>query len=176
MSVSTHAVECVRAASLRDEVDVIFAILNVEGLGIRGGTRRDMEEALEFAHGNGKGVYLMKALGGGHLHKDAERALAYARDFPWKSSVCVGLRDEYEVEFASRVLEGLGPPSPATGRENLPKRLVVEDWCEKCGECLRRCPFGALSMGRDKVLVDAAKCMLCGYCAAVCPHFCVKVV
>lgn len=176
VSVSTHSAECVRAASLHDSVDVIFALLNVDGLGIRDGSRQDMEEALRFAHGAGKGIYLMKVLGGGHLHRDAARALAYARDFPYKASVCVGLRDEYEVEFASRVLSGDEPPLPGADREGVQKHLVVEDWCERCGECARHCPFGALSMGAEKALVDAGRCMLCGYCARICPHFCLKVV
>ena len=176
VSVSTHTVECVRAAAMLDAVDVVFALLNVDGLGIRGGTRQDMENSLEFARSMGKGIYLMKALGGGHLYRDAARALAYARDFPYKDSVCVGLRDEYEVEFASRVLSGEDKPAPIPDRGDAPKRLFVEDWCERCGECVKRCPFGALSLGEDKAQVDGEKCMLCGYCARACPHFCLKVV
>jgi ferredoxin len=160
---------------MSDSVDVVFAILNVDGLGVRGGTRQDMERALEFARGTGKGIYLMKSLAGGHLYRNPERALAYARDFPYKDSVCVGLKDRYEVEFASRVLGGQEPPAPAT-REDAPKRLVVEDWCVRCGECVKRCPFGALRVGENKAEVLADRCMLCGYCARACPHFCLKVV
>ena len=176
VSVSTHSVDCVRAAALHDGVDVIFAILNVDGLGIRGGSRQAMEEALRFAFEAGKGIYLMKALGGGHLYRDAVRALIYAREFPWKASVCVGLKDEYEVEFASRVLAGQEPPPEPKGRNAAPKRLVIEDWCEGCGECVRTCPFGALTLTDTMASVDHEKCMLCGYCARVCPHFCLKVV
>lgn len=174
--VSTHTVECVRAAAVLDEVDVIFAILNVDGLGVRGGSRQDMEHALRFAKQMGKGVYLMKALGGGHLYRDPGRALAYARDFPYKDSVCVGLRDEYEVEFASRVLAGEEPPARPEGRPSGERQLLVEDWCALCGECVKACPFGALRLGSERAEVDRGKCMLCGYCARACPHFCLKVV
>ncbi|MGE5578735.1 MAG: aldo/keto reductase [Bacillota bacterium] len=176
ISVSTHSVDCVRAAAMRDDVDIVFALLNVAGLGIRNGTREDMEEALRFAVEAGKGVYLMKVLGGGHLHREAERALAYAASFPWKASVCVGLCDEYEVECASRVLTGEKPPEAPVLRLDTDRRLFVEDWCEACGKCVERCPFGALSILGDRVSVDAGKCMLCGYCARACPHFCLKVV
>ena len=76
VSVSTHYVGCVRSAALLPEVDIIFAILNMDGLGIVDGTREDMEKALEFARSMGKGIYIMKALGGGHLFRKSYEALA----------------------------------------------------------------------------------------------------
>ncbi len=176
VSVSTHSVPCVRAAAMHDDIDVIFAMLNVDGLGIQGGSRSDMEDALRLAYDAGKGIYLMKVLGGGHLHKDPGRALDYVRQFKWKHSICVGFRDEYEVEFAARLLQGLEPPSVPEGRASESRRLVVEDWCEGCGECVRTCPFDALVVAGGSARVDPEKCMLCGYCARVCPHFCLKVV
>jgi ferredoxin len=176
VSVSTHAVDCVRAAAMLDEVDVVFALLNVDGLGVRGGSKEQMEEALKLARGMGKGIYLMKALGGGHLYRDARRALEYARDFPYKDSVAVGMKDDAEVGFAARVFSGAETPRSLTGPASAEKRLVVEAWCEGCGECVRGCPFEALRLDSGKACVDPAKCMLCGYCARVCPHFCLKVV
>lgn len=174
--VSTHHVECVRAAAMLDEVDVVFALLNSQGLGIRGGSRQDMEEALALARDTGKGVYLMKVLGGGHLFRDARRALEYARDFPHKDSVAVGLKDEYEVEFAAKVLSGEDAPDRPGDAGRRRKRLLVEDWCEGCGECVKQCSFDALRLESGKARVDPGKCMLCGYCAHACPHFCLKVV
>ena len=177
VSVSTHFVSCVKAAAMLDEVDVIFALLNVDGLGIRDGTRQDMEAALAFARQMGKGIYLMKALGGGHLFRDPRRALEYARDFPHKDSVAVGLKDEYEVEFAAGVLSGEGFPDIAkAGRIEAERRLTVEEWCEGCGRCVAVCPFRALTVECGKAKVDPERCMLCGYCARACPHFCLKVV
>lgn len=176
VSVSTHHIECVRAAAMLDEVDVVFALLNVEGLGVRGGGRAEMEAALAFAKEVGKGVYLMKALGGGHLYRDAEKALRYAAEFPHKDSVCVGLKDPLEVEFAARVFEGDVLAPDMLARASREKRLLVEDWCEGCGECAAKCTFGALKVEDGRAVVDAGKCMLCGYCARACPHFCLKVV
>lgn len=176
VSVSTHAVECVRAAAMLDEVDVVFAMLNVSGLGIRGGSRQDMERALEFAEDMGKGVYLMKALGGGHLYKEARRALTYARDFPRKESVAVGFHSAAEVEFAARIFSGEEVTGDHVDGDSGPRSLFVEDWCEGCGECVRACGFGALTLLEGVATVDRSKCMLCGYCARVCPHFCLKVI
>jgi len=180
VSVSTHYVACVRSAALLPEIDVVFAILNIDGLGIADGSRQDMEEALAFARYMGKGVYIMKALGGGHLFRKSYDALCYARDFPYKDSVCVGVKNKAELDFASGVLCS---DISARERETLEsvigeatKHLVVEDWCQGCGKCQEKCGFGAIAIINGKATVDKSKCMLCGYCARVCPYFCLKVV
>lgn len=180
VSVSTHYVACVRSAALLPEVDVIFAILNIDGLGIVDGSRQDMEEALAFARYMGKGVYIMKALGGGHLFRRSHEALCYVRDFPHKDSVCVGVKNKAELDFACEVLcsdispEQAGTLAPVAGTTK--KRLIVEDWCQGCGKCQEMCGFGAISVTGGKAELDRSRCMLCGYCARVCPHFCLKVI
>ncbi len=176
VSVSTHYVQCVRAAAMCDEIDIIFAILNVEGLGIVDGTRQDMEDALAFARQTGKGIYLMKALGGGHLYNRALEALTYVRDFPYKDSVCLGIRTFSELEFALKCFLGENIEPDLVSRTRAKRKLVVADWCEGCGLCVERCGFGAMSIRNGKACADLSKCMLCGYCARVCPHFCIKVV
>lgn len=177
VSVSTHYVACVKAAALLDEVDVIFAVLNIQGLGIADGSRQDMEDALRFAKECGKGVYIMKALGGGHLHHVPEEALSYAAKFPYKDSVAVGVKTREEVLYNAAVLCGERPSlevsRAVTGRK---KRLLVEEWCEGCGRCVRRCGFKALSLQGGRAVVDETKCMLCGYCGGVCPLFCLKII
>ena len=65
VGISTHSVSAVRAAIEVSEIDVIFPIINIEGLGILHGTKADMEQAIRQASQKGKGVYAMKALGGG---------------------------------------------------------------------------------------------------------------
>jgi len=180
VSVSTHYVSCVKSAAMLPEVDVIFAILNMEGLGIADGSKADMEDALAFARYMGKGIYIMKALGGGHLYRNPYKALCYARDFPYKDSVCVGFKNETEIQFACKVF-----CSEITEEEinraqsqilRTPKKLVVEEWCEGCGKCEQKCGFSAISVADGKAVVDESKCMLCGYCARVCPNFCLKVI
>ena len=49
-------------------------------------------------------------------------------------------------------------------------RTVVEaEACISCGDCVERCPFGALSVPEDVCVVDYARCVGCGLCATVCP-------
>ncbi len=47
--------------------------------------------------------------------------------------------------------------------------VVDETLCAGCGDCLERCPFGALSLPDGVCQVDTARCVGCGVCAAVCP-------
>ncbi len=176
ISVSTHYTNCVRSAAMHDEVDVILAILNMAGLGIRGGNLQDMENALAFAKSMGKGIYIMKVIGGGHLYRDPGKALRYARDFPHKDSVCVGMKNRYEVEFAAKVIAGEDFPETTEKVSAAGKRLSVEDWCQGCGRCQEVCGFSAIHVIGGKAVVDPEKCMLCGYCAKACPHFCLKVI
>jgi electron transport complex protein RnfB len=47
--------------------------------------------------------------------------------------------------------------------------VVDDELCVGCGDCLERCPFGALSMPEDICVVDYSCCVGCGLCATVCP-------
>jgi electron transport complex protein RnfB len=49
-------------------------------------------------------------------------------------------------------------------------RSVVDgQLCIGCGECIQRCPFGALSAQDQVCVVESVRCMGCGLCAAACP-------
>jgi electron transport complex protein RnfB len=50
------------------------------------------------------------------------------------------------------------------------RATVDETACEGCGDCLKRCHFGALSLPEGVCVADHARCMGCGLCAVVCPH------
>jgi ferredoxin len=43
------------------------------------------------------------------------------------------------------------------------------EFCRRCGQCVKRCPFGALSLGKDSVVTAPARCWGCGICRQVCP-------
>ena len=49
---------------------------------------------------------------------------------------------------------------------------VVTDNCRNCmgKACINSCPFGAISVGRDRTHIDPSKCKECGKCAAACPY------
>ncbi len=46
---------------------------------------------------------------------------------------------------------------------------VINDKCEKCGDCVDECPVEAITEGTDKYVIDADTCVDCGTCTEVCP-------
>ena len=62
-----------------------------------------MEEALAFAL-HGERSISHESAGRGHLFRKSYEALCYTRDFPYKDSVCVGVKNKAELDFACGVL------------------------------------------------------------------------
>jgi heterodisulfide reductase subunit A len=47
---------------------------------------------------------------------------------------------------------------------------ILQDLCNRCGTCVSRCPYGAISQdGTGKFTVMGALCQACGTCAGDCP-------
>ncbi len=175
--VSTHTVEVARAAAEMAEIDIIHPLFNMHGIGIMDGTAADMAAAVAAAAAAGKGVYTMKALGGGHLIKDAAAALAWALAAPGVGAVAVGMQSTDEVAYNCALFAGDKPDEALAARlAGRTRRLLVEEWCAGCGRCADRCPAGALSLRNGRAVVDPAKCLCCGYCGAHCPEFCLKII
>jgi len=177
IGISTHHVEGVLGAAAFPEIEVIQPLINMAGIGIRGGTSHDMLQAIRNASSAGKGIYAMKALGGGHLLNRSEEAFEYILSIPELASVAVGMSSPDEVDYNVRIFSGQ-PVSESLKSKvaRRPRRLHIEDWCLGCGECVRRCTSGALNLAGGKAVADRTKCILCGYCGEVCPEFCIKVV
>ncbi len=176
VGISTHSVEVVRAAKDVDEIDVVFPIINIEGLGILHGTRDQMAEAIAEASSAGKGIYAMKALGGGNLLSDREGAFNYVRHLEGVSSVAVGMVNNDELDMNLRIFEGKEVPEDLSDRTLHAKKLIIQAFCKGCGTCVDICPNMAMSLVSGKAHNDSAKCILCGYCAPVCPEFAIRLV
>jgi ferredoxin len=58
------------------------------------------------------------------------------------------------------------------GSRNL---TIMRKFCSVCGACVEVCKEGALSMVEGAAQVDPSACILCGYCAAACPEFIIRV-
>ena len=56
------------------------------------------------------------------------------------------------------------------------RELIVEYWCQGCGNCIQRCNQSALHLKDGKAMVDQDKCVLCGYCGTVCKELAIKVI
>jgi len=177
VGVSTHAIEVVEAAACLDEFDVIHPIINVRGIGIQDGSLQQMEAAIEKAYKNGKGIYAMKALGGGNLIGVKEKAFSYILSFPFLHSIALGMKSHDEIIANTAIFEGKKVPEAIEKRLSSEKRnLMIEDWCEGCGQCMKHCRYDALKISQGKAVVNPDKCILCGYCAGYCPQFCIKIV
>lgn len=177
VGVSTHYIACVEAAARHPELDVVFPLINKAGVGIADGSAEEMLLAIRAAREAGKGIFAMKPLGGGHLIPERQAALQYILSLPEIDSVAMGMQTPDEVRYNTAVFSGETPDEETAARVDAqPRRLLIHDWCEGCGACVNTCRNHALSLADGRARVDAGKCALCGYCARVCPQFCIKVV
>ena len=174
---SLHTIAGMRAINNEPAFDVVFPALNSHGLGIIDGDLEDMLKVLEESKARGKFVYAMKPLGGGHLYQEVEEAFNFLRELPTCDAIACGMKDEAEVEMNVAIFNDKKVTEVMTQRvHTVAWRLVVYDRCTQCGMCVTECDQGALSMGEKKAEVDMSKCILCGYCAAVCPEYVIRVV
>ena len=177
IGISAHAAEGVNAVVDCDEIDVVFPIVNRDGFGIVDGTLEDMLKAARAVKAKGKSLYAMKPLGGGHLIDEIPAAIDYVKGLQLFDSISVGMKTPDEVEMNVRVFEHKSVPERLLEKvKSARKRLIVYDSCKKCGTCEDECDQGAIKVGEKKAVVDHVKCILCGYCAASCPVFCLRVI
>lgn len=173
---SMHHVAAVEGA-IEFGLDVIHPLLNRDGLGIVDGSRDDMESAVRRAHDAGIGVYLMKALGGGNLFRQAEECLTYALGLDCVDSVAIGMQSREEVDANLNFWEtGRFSPQQQLVLAQKTRRLHIDSWCEGCGSCVKVCGQGALSLREGRAVCNHSRCVLCGYCSAACPAWAIKVV
>jgi predicted aldo/keto reductase-like oxidoreductase len=176
VGISTHSVDVVRAATDIPEIDVVFPIINIQGLGIREGTRDEMVQAIKSASLAGKGLFAMKALGGGNLLSNREEAFNYVRNLEGISSVAVGMVYQDELEMNLAIFENRPVDQNLKERTIRKKQLLIQRVCRGCGACVHVCPNAAMQVIDGKARNDRSKCILCGYCAPLCPEFAIRLV
>lgn len=173
IGISTHNIDVTNEIAKVEECDVVFPLINYAGLGVRNydeaGTVEDMEKAIAACCKAGKGIFSMKAFGGGNLTVSYQKALDYIFARKDIDSVIVGFTTPKEIDDMIDYLDGRMDPSynpDVTSK----KMWVEESDCEVCGSCLKACQSQAIFYN-DKGLaqIDEEKCITCGYCAAACP-------
>ncbi|TYP55419.1 aldo/keto reductase [Thermosediminibacter litoriperuensis] len=179
VGISTHNVKVVELASQRDDIDVVFPIINYKGVGILGGSVEDMKKAIEVSSSRGKGVLLMKVLGGGVLLNEYKKSMDFARNLKGYHSIAVGMVSKEEVDFNINYFNGIydEEKSPVLGK-NQKNFIVVDTLCKGCKTCLSGCPNYAMEFDekREKAYINREKCLTCGYCTAYCPEFAIRVI
>ncbi len=173
IGLSTHHVDVTSAAASMDALDVVFPLINCAGLGIRKGdafaTKEEMMEAITLCHKAGKGVFSMKAFGGGNLTHRYQEALDYVLSKPEIDSVMIGFGKTSEIDDLLDYLGGCMEPSynPDVSKKRV---YINQEDCEGCGSCKKACPANAIFYNETGLAeVDHEKCLTCGYCSPVCP-------
>lgn len=177
VGISTHAIAAVAAATKIKEIDVIHPMLNYQGLGIIDGNIAQMISAVQKAKKAGKGIYTMKAIGGGNLIGNVQEALGWAIDQKFIDSVAIGMKTPEEVRVNVAWMLGETPnQSDLELVSKEPRRLLIDEWCIGCGKCVEVCSQKALSVIDGKAQVNQESCVLCGYCGAACHDFYIKII
>lgn len=175
--ISTHAVAAVKASLKYKDIEVLHPIVNLRGLGILDGNIDDMLKAVAEAARAGKGIFSMKPLGGGNMIKDSKKCFEFVLSNDDLHSIAVGMQSAEEVINNVMVFEGKNIPEDISQiLKNKKRALLIDTWCTGCGSCSRKCAQKAITMENGKAVVDPSKCVLCGYCSAYCPDFCIKVI
>jgi len=178
IGVSTHSAKVTALMAAEPGVDVVFPIINRIGRGIRDGSLAEMEAAITACHDNGKGVYLMKVLGGGTLIDDYIASIEYARSLPGFMPLVLGMVSRDEVEFNVDYFNGLLDRARLPSFSGYRKQVyIARGVCTGCQVCAKACHSGAIDYDdAGKGRIDRSKCVLCCYCIPECPSFAIRVI
>lgn len=175
--ISTHRVEAVNDSIKFKEIEIVFPLLNMKGIGIQDGSITDMLNAIKLANKNNKFILAMKIYGGGHLINDAKNAFNFVNNLKEVDAIAVGMSTKEEVDANISYLENNELNHNIKNKlKNQKRTLVIEEWCIGCGRCVKKCKQNALEIIDGKCKVDMSKCVLCSYCAGECTDFYIKIV
>jgi len=173
IGLSTHHVDVALMCAEIPDMDVVFPLINHKNLGIRKGsstgTKEEMALAIKSNALAGKGVFAMKAFGGGNLTGEYLAALDYVSNLDGVSSTMIGFSYPHEIDRIIEYAEGTIDRNYAPDIRG--KKMWVDPGdCEGCGACIDRCPNFAITKNESgKCEIDHSICLKCGYCSPVCP-------
>lgn len=173
IGVSTHHVDVTMQMAGVPECDVVFSLINYASMGIRRGSGPascdEMLEAIRACRNAGKGVFTMKAFGGGNLTENYQKSLDYVFSKEEIQSVMIGFGSKSEIDDIVSYLDGTmsADYNPDTSHKKM--RINQED-CEGCGSCMKVCASKAIFYNKNGLAeIDQSRCLTCGYCSYACP-------
>ncbi|MBB6214089.1 putative aldo/keto reductase-like oxidoreductase [Anaerosolibacter carboniphilus] len=177
VGIATHNVEVAKFTANRNDIDILFPLLNYEGRGILGGTSEEMQKAVEQNAENGKGVYLMKVLGGGTLMNSFAHAMEFGRGVKGSSSIALGMVSKEEVLYNVGYFQGETNLEGILQIRNMKNPKVTKFNCNGCRSCIKVCHSNAITIEDDgKAHIHTDRCIQCGYCMSTCPQFSIRMV
>lgn len=175
--ISTHRVAAVKDCIQFKEIEFVFPLFNLKGIGIHDGSIDDMINAVKKAKEYNKFIMAMKIYGGGHLINQANEAFQFVNNISEIDSIAVGMSTKQEIDANIAYLENNELNINIKNEiRNQKRTLVIEEYCIGCGKCANKCKQNALSIIDGKCVVDMNKCVLCSYCAGECTDFYIKIV
>ncbi len=175
---SSHSAKTIALLAEDERIDVLHPMINRDGIGILDASLDEMISFLGKARENGKGIYAMKPLGGGHLRQEAAAALKWLFDSNLADCAAVGMTSFDEVDMNVAITAGLEIDAAFAGKvAGQDRRLFINEMiCRNCGACIEACQQGALKPGEKSPKIDHSLCVLCGYCAPKCPAFAIRII
>lgn len=173
IGVSTHHVDVTEEMASVPECDVVFPLINYASMGIRRGSGPascdEMLTAIKACRDAGKGIFTMKAFGGGNLTENYQKSLDYVFSKEEIQSVMIGFGSKSEIDDIVSYLDGTmsADYNPDTSHKKM--RINQED-CEGCGSCMKVCASKAIFYNKNGLAeIDQSRCLTCGYCSYACP-------
>lgn len=178
VGLSSHYISAIRKSAAHPEIEVIHPLINRTGMGILDGSAAEMAEAIALCAAAGKGVYAMKALAGGNLISSARESIRFVLGLKGVHGVALGMLSEMEIEGNLALFDtGAAPEELWKQLEGRKRSLrIMQAFCKGCGACVPACTNDALRIENGRATVEAADCILCGYCGDACPEFIIRVV
>ncbi|WKY47243.1 aldo/keto reductase [Eubacteriaceae bacterium ES3] len=177
IGISTHRIEGVLATLKYPEIEVVHPLINLTGIGIEDGNVEEMESAIALARQKNKGLYGMKPLGGGNLLAQKQACFDYILGLETLDAIAIGIQSVDEVLYNIRKFNDEIIDNDLEARvQNREKHLMISDWCTGCGKCAAHCSQKAIQVVDSQAIIDKKRCVLCCYCSAYCPDFCIKVI
>ncbi len=178
IGVSTHFISGVRGFNKINELDIIHPIFNYKGLGINDGDISEMLDELKISKSMNKGIFSMKAFGGGNLISERDAALKFIIDnIDLTDSIAIGMKSESELIYNINSILGNNIPYKIINELNsINRTVIIEEHCIGCKKCQTKCNFDAIYFINEKAHINKEKCTLCSYCSTACKDFYIKVI